>query len=169
MALSLAIIWLTISANRSLNQASSKQFVMSTQAHAIFWNNSSTHQVEWTKKLLDEFRGHLQRWPEQQPALPREYLKTRLALDTVPWPDYSWRLLAHMACRTTRADAICGWRRRSEASLITRSQSPPTSVRIWQLPKFIRGFDSLRPLHRVSRRSPGQSVQPAPLPLDYGT
>jgi hypothetical protein len=36
MALSLAIIWLTISANRSLNQASSKQFVMSTQAYAIF-------------------------------------------------------------------------------------------------------------------------------------
>jgi hypothetical protein len=26
-----------------------------------------------------------------------EYLKTRLALDTVPWPDHSWRLLAHMA------------------------------------------------------------------------
>jgi hypothetical protein len=37
MALSLAIIWLTISANRSLNQASSKQFVMSTQAYAIFF------------------------------------------------------------------------------------------------------------------------------------
>jgi len=36
MALSLAIIWLTISANRSLNQASSKQFAMSTQAYAIF-------------------------------------------------------------------------------------------------------------------------------------
>jgi hypothetical protein len=36
MALSLAIIWLTISANRSLNQASSKQFVMPTQAYAIF-------------------------------------------------------------------------------------------------------------------------------------
>jgi hypothetical protein len=36
MALSLAIIWLTISANRNLNQASSKQFVMSTQAYAIF-------------------------------------------------------------------------------------------------------------------------------------
>ena len=26
-----------------------------------------------------------------------EYLKTRLAVDTVPWPDHSWRLLAHMA------------------------------------------------------------------------
>ena len=26
-----------------------------------------------------------------------EYLKTKLALDTVPWPDHSWRLLAHMA------------------------------------------------------------------------
>jgi hypothetical protein len=26
-----------------------------------------------------------------------EYLKTRLAFDTVPWPDHSWRLLAHMA------------------------------------------------------------------------
>jgi hypothetical protein len=26
-----------------------------------------------------------------------EYLKTQLAHDTVPWPDYSWRLLAHMA------------------------------------------------------------------------
>jgi hypothetical protein len=37
MALSLAIIWLTISANRSLNQASSKQFVMSTQA-CVFLN-----------------------------------------------------------------------------------------------------------------------------------
>jgi hypothetical protein len=37
MALSLAIIWLTISAKRSLNQASSKQFVMSTQAYAIFF------------------------------------------------------------------------------------------------------------------------------------
>src|SRR5580692_3019683 len=37
MALSLAIIWLTISAHRSLNQASNKQFVMSTQACAIFF------------------------------------------------------------------------------------------------------------------------------------
>jgi hypothetical protein len=26
-----------------------------------------------------------------------EYLKARLSLDTVPWPDHSWRLLAHMA------------------------------------------------------------------------
>jgi hypothetical protein len=26
-----------------------------------------------------------------------EYLKARLSLSTVPWPDYSWRLLAHMA------------------------------------------------------------------------
>jgi hypothetical protein len=26
-----------------------------------------------------------------------KYLKARLALDTVPWPDHAWRLLAHMA------------------------------------------------------------------------
>jgi hypothetical protein len=26
-----------------------------------------------------------------------EYLKARLSLDTVPWPDHAWRLLAHMA------------------------------------------------------------------------
>ena len=26
-----------------------------------------------------------------------EYLKTRLAFDTVPWPDHAWRLLAYMA------------------------------------------------------------------------
>jgi hypothetical protein len=42
MALSLAIIWLTISANRSLNQASSKQFVMSTQACAFFEQMSAS-------------------------------------------------------------------------------------------------------------------------------
>ena len=71
MALSLAIIWLTISANRSLNQASSKQFVMSTQACA-FLEQLVDASSEWTKKLLDEFRGHLQRWPEQQPAQHRQ-------------------------------------------------------------------------------------------------
>jgi hypothetical protein len=26
-----------------------------------------------------------------------EYLKARLSLDTVPWPDHAWRLLTHMA------------------------------------------------------------------------
>jgi hypothetical protein len=30
-------------------------------------------------------------------ANPGEFVRTRLALETVPWPDHSWRLLAHMA------------------------------------------------------------------------
>ena len=59
-------------------------------------------------------------------------------------------------------------------------KSPPISVRYVAAsnPKVIRGFDSLRPLHQLPRRSPGQSVQPAPqfyvwnatkLALDQGT
>jgi hypothetical protein len=30
-------------------------------------------------------------------ADPGEFVRTRLGLDEVPWPDHSWRLLAHMA------------------------------------------------------------------------
>ena len=58
MALSLAIIWLTISADRSLNQASSKQFVMSTQACAFFGQMSASAGCGHSDALaLRKFNG----------------------------------------------------------------------------------------------------------------